>query len=76
MISSIFKLENRVNGFSLRSTVAFFIYAGLLTGGFIFASYIKDTPYLAFATQLTIGFGIYITKRLIQKQEKFNEEGE
>ena len=53
---------------TVRSTVAFIIYALLITGGFVFAAYKTAAPYLAFASQLTIGFGAYIARRYMNNK--------
>ena len=45
------------------STVAFILYSTLLGGGFVFATYNPTAPYLAFSSQITIGFGAYIARR-------------
>lgn len=54
------------------SSVAFVIYCGLMVGGFVFSTFIPAAPYLVFAVQITLGFGAYVGKRLLQKQEKYN----
>jgi len=56
----------------LRTSIVFIIYGVLMTGGFIFSSFYTEAPYLAFASQFTIGFGVYVTKRLIQKKGEYN----
>lgn len=56
----------------LRTSVVFIIYGILMTGGFIFSTFYTEAPYLAFASQFTIGFGVYVTKRLIQKKGEYN----
>jgi hypothetical protein len=47
----------------LSSTVAFILYSCLLGGGFVFATYNTAAPYLAFSSQITVGFGAYIARR-------------
>ncbi len=58
----------------IRSGQAFLIYIIAMTIGFVFSSFKTEAPYLTFATQLTIGFTAYITKRLIQKRKEYNEK--
>jgi len=58
----------------IRSWHAYLIYALLITGGYVWATFFEDAPFLAFATQITIGFGVYVTKRLVQKRKEFNHE--
>lgn len=65
-----------MNGFKLNSTIVTHIYFALLSGGYIWATYYPKAPFLAYATQITIGFGVYITKRLIQKKKEYNGKPE
>jgi hypothetical protein len=58
----------------IKSEHAFIIYSILLTGGFILSTFLNNAPFLVYASQFTIGFGAYITKRLLQKKEGFNNE--
>lgn len=50
------------------STLALVTYFVLLSGAFVFATFYAKAPFLAFATQLTIGFVAYITKRYHDKK--------
>lgn len=61
-----------MNGIRLNSTIVTHMYFVLLSGGFVWATYHPESPYLAFATQITIGFIAFITKRLIQKKKEYN----
>lgn len=54
---------------------AFIIYVGAMVVTFGLTAFKPSAPYLAFATQLTIGFSAYIAKRLIQKGEKYQPKG-
>ena len=45
------------------STLALVTYFVLLAGAFAWATFYPTAPFLAFATQLTIGFVAYIAKR-------------
>jgi hypothetical protein len=56
----------------IKTWQALLIYLGLMTGGYIWATFWESAPFLAFATQLTIGFLGYTGKRLWQK--KINNE--
>jgi hypothetical protein len=57
----------------IRSWHAFLIYSSLITAGYVLATF-KDAPFLAYASQITIGFAAYIGKRLWQK--RFNNDME
>jgi len=59
---------------NIPSPLALLIYLFAMVGAYIWATFYPDAPFLAFATQLTIAFGTYITKRLIQKQDKYSNE--
>ena len=48
------------------------IYAIAMCGAYVLTAFYPDLPFLAFATQITVGFIAYWTKRLIQKREGFN----
>ncbi len=54
------------------SSLAFIIYCGLMVGGFVFSTFIPAAPYLAFAVQLTLGFGGYLGKRLMGHKTEFS----
>lgn len=58
----------------IKSSMAFVIYVISMLGAYVFTGFFKEAPYLTFATQLTIGFGVFITKRLFQKHSRFNGE--
>jgi len=45
------------------STLALVAYFVLLSGAFVWATFYSKAPFLAFATQITIGFVAYIAKR-------------
>ena len=47
----------------ITSTIALGAYSVLLAGAFVWATFYTKAPFLAFATQLTIGFVAYIAKR-------------
>ena len=54
------------------SSIAFVVYCALMLAGFVFSTFFTAAPYLAFAVQLTIGFGAYVGKRLLQKKGEYN----
>lgn len=56
----------------ISTSLAFVMYVVAMSGGMVFATFIESVPFLAFATQFTIGFVAYITKRLIQKKKEYN----
>ncbi len=61
-------------GKQISSTWAFIIYAILLSGGFVFATFFP-APYEIFAWALTAGAGAYWGKRLLQKSSKYGACG-
>lgn len=61
------------SGFILYSSVAFVLYALMMTGGFVWATLKPEAPYEVFAWAFTAGLGAYLTKRLVQKGEKYPE---
>jgi len=65
-----------MNGFSLSSTIATIIYFLLMTGAYVWATLHPGSPFLAFATQMTIGYVAYIAKRLVQKKEEYVEKND
>jgi len=60
---------------TIRTSVAFILWAFLLTGAFIFTAKYPNAQFGTFATWLTIGLGMYTSKRLFQKSPKFKDEG-
>jgi len=56
---------------NISSPLALLIYLFAMVGAYVWTTFYPDAPFLAFATQLTIGFVAYITKRLVQKQDKY-----
>ena len=56
----------------LNSAAAFLIYAALMMTGFYSSIRWTNAPFTILAVNLTAGFSAYITKQLIQKQDKFN----
>jgi hypothetical protein len=56
----------------LNSAAAFLLYTAVMLVTYYSAILWPSAYFLAFATQFTIGFGAYLAKQLIQKQEKYN----
>ena len=56
------------------SSVAFLLTLLSLLAGYIWRSFYPSAPYEMFATTVGAVFGGYITKRVIQKQAKFQPE--
>ena len=69
-----------VQGITLKSTrkieistsVAFLIWAFLLSGAFVYTGIKPDAQFSTYAFFLTLGLGAYTGKRLFQKHPKFN----
>ncbi len=60
--------------FPIGSSTAFLITLKVLLVGFIWKTFLPNAPYEMFATTVGAVFGVYITKRVISKQAKFNPE--
>ena len=58
----------------VRTSVAFIIWAVLLTGAFIFTAKFPDAKFDIYAMWLTIGLASYAGKRLLQRHTKLNNE--
>lgn len=59
----------------IKSWIAFVIYTVVLSGTFVLSIFYNEAPFLAFATQFTIGFGAYLAKRLVQKKSNYHNGG-
>lgn len=57
---------------TIRTSVAFIIWAVLITGAFIFTGFKPVAQFGTYATWLTIGLGAYTGKRLFQRKKEFN----
>jgi len=57
----------------IRTSIAFIIWAALLTGAFIFTAKHPDAKFDVYAMWLTTGLSAYVSKRLIQRHTKFKE---
>jgi len=60
--------------FHVGSSAAFLLTLAALLVGFIWKTFMDTAPYEMFATTVGAVFGVYITKRVVQKQSKFNPE--
>ena len=60
----------------MRTHQAFLLCVAVLAAGFIWATFLKDAPYVTFAGTLGLVFGAYAGKRLLQKKEGFIERGD
>ena len=61
-----------MNGFRINSSVALVIYSGLMVAAYVWSTFYEKAPFLAFATQATLTFVAYMTKRLMQKKGEYN----
>jgi len=59
---------------TIRTSVAFIIWAFLITVAFVFTGFKPAAQFGTYATWLTIGLGAYTGKRLFQKKKEFNEK--
>lgn len=60
---------------TIRTSVAFILWAALLTGAFVFTADHPDAQFNTYASWLTIGLAAYTSKRLLQKSPKFKDKG-
>ncbi len=58
----------------IRTSVAFIIWAVLLSGAFILTAKYPDAKFDVYAMWLTIGLASYTGKRLFQRDKRFNNE--
>ena len=54
------------------SSRSLIIYTIAMCGAYTLTAFYPELPFLAFATQVTVGFVAYWCKRLIQKREEFD----
>ena len=50
----------------IRSQHAFIIYTVVMVGICVFTAFKPSVPFLAFATQFSLGFAAYLTKRVVK----------
>ena len=58
----------------IRTSVAFIIWAVLLTGAFIFTGFKPVAQFSTYATWITLGLTAYTGKRLFQKDRRFTQK--
>ena len=58
----------------IRTSVAFVIWAILLSGAFVFTAKYPDAQFSTYATWLTLGLTAYTGKRLFRHHSKLNGE--
>ncbi len=61
-------------GPNIGASRAFLITVAVLSGAFVWKTFFPGAPFELFAATLGGVFGGYITKRLLQKQEKYQAE--
>ena len=61
-----------MNNLKINSSVALIIYSGLMVAAYVWSTFYEKAPFLAFATQATLAFVAYMTKRLMQKKGEYN----
>lgn len=59
---------------TLHTSVAFIIWALLMSGAFVFTGFKEAAQFGTFATWITIGLGTYTGKRLFQKKKEFSNQ--
>ena len=55
----------------ITSSGAWVIYIAAMLAAYVINIAFPVAPFLAFSTQLTLGFIAYITKRIIQKKKEY-----
>jgi len=58
----------------IRTSIAFIIWAILLSGAFVFTAKCPDAKFDVYAMWLTIGLASYTGKRLFQKDRRFTQK--
>ena len=58
----------------IRSQHAFIIYTVVMVGMCVFTAFKPSVPFLAFATQFSLGFIGYLTKRVVQRNMEIKRE--
>ena len=59
---------------NLKTTHALLITLGVLVGGFVWATFFPQSPFVSFSGTVGLVFGAYAGKRLLQKKEEFIEQ--
>jgi MFS-type transporter involved in bile tolerance (Atg22 family) len=58
---------------TVRTSVAFIIWAVLLTTGYYYTGFKPSAQFWIYALFLTLGLGGYTSKRLLQRLPRFNK---
>jgi len=56
---------------TIRTSIAFIIWAILLSGAFVFTGFKESAQFSTYATWITLGLTAYTGKRLFQKDKRF-----
>lgn len=56
----------------VRTSIAFLIWAALLSGAFVFTGFKESAQFSTYATWITLGLTAYTGKRLFQRHQKLN----
>lgn len=59
---------------TIRTSVAFAIWAFLLSGAFVFTGFKPTAQFVPYATWLTFGLTAYAGKRLFRNHKSFNQK--
>ena len=58
----------------MRTYQAFLLCIATLVGGFVWATFFPQAPFVSFSGTVGLVFGAYAGKRLLQKKEEFIEQ--
>jgi amino acid transporter len=59
---------------SVTSSIAFVVWAVLITGAFVFTGYKPSAQFVPYITWLTVGLGAYTGRRLFKHHKNFNQK--
>lgn len=59
----------------IRTSIAFLIWATLLSGAFVFTGFKEAAQFSTYAMWITLGLTAYTGKRLWQRDKRFNNYG-
>ena len=68
------RLFIKVSKIKIRTSIAFIIWALLLSGAFVFTGFKESAQFSTYATWITLGLTAYTGKRLFQRHAKLNGE--
>jgi len=60
----------------MRTYQAFLLTVAVLSAGFILAAFVPAAPYVTFAGTISLVFGGYTGKRLLQKKSEFLDQND